>query len=94
MNHRYALTDKQRAQIQDLCPAGPGTLERRPRKTACSSITVLYRYRAGIAWRDLPERFGNFRVVHLRHMRWAIPRALCLRRARLRTWKVPMTRQP
>jgi transposase len=30
---------------------------------------VLYRYRAGIPWRDLPERFGDFRVVHLRHSR-------------------------
>jgi len=24
---------------------------------------VLYRYRAGIPWRDLPERFGDFRMV-------------------------------
>lgn len=32
---------------------------------------VLYRYRCGIAWRDLPQRFGDFRVVHLRHMRWS-----------------------
>ncbi|CDS50060.1 putative transposase [Polaromonas sp. CG9_12] len=32
---------------------------------------VLYRYRAGIPWRDLPERFGDFRVVHLRHSRWS-----------------------
>ena len=32
---------------------------------------VLYRYRCGIAWRDLPARFGDFRVVHLRHMRWS-----------------------
>jgi transposase len=32
---------------------------------------VLYRYRAGIPWRDLPERFGDFRVVHLCHMRWS-----------------------
>ncbi|HEY9208644.1 MAG: transposase [Acidovorax sp.] len=32
---------------------------------------VLYRYRAGIAWRDLPERFGDFRVVHTRHSRWS-----------------------
>jgi len=31
---------------------------------------VLYRYRAGIAWRDLPERFGDFRVVHTRFTRW------------------------
>lgn len=32
---------------------------------------VLYRYRAGIPWRDLPERFGDFRIVHLRHSRWS-----------------------
>ena len=32
---------------------------------------VLYRYRAGIAWRDLPARFGDFRVVHLRYSRWS-----------------------
>ena len=29
------------------------------------------RYRAGIPWRDLPERFGDFRVAHLRHSRWS-----------------------
>ena len=32
---------------------------------------VLYRYRTGIPWRDLPERFGDFRVVHMRFSRWA-----------------------
>jgi transposase len=32
---------------------------------------VLYRYRAGISWRDLPERFGDFCVIHLRHSRWS-----------------------
>ncbi|NGZ10452.1 MAG: transposase, partial [Nitrospira sp. LK70] len=29
------------------------------------------RYRAGIPWRDLPERFGDFRVIHTRHTRWS-----------------------
>ena len=32
---------------------------------------MLYRYRAGIPRRDLPERFGDFRVIHTRHMRWS-----------------------
>lgn len=32
---------------------------------------VLYHYRAGIPWRDLPERFGDFSVVHTRFTRWA-----------------------
>jgi hypothetical protein len=25
---------------------------------------VLYRYRTGMPWRDLPQRLGNFRVLH------------------------------
>ena len=28
-------------------------------------------YRAGIPWRDLLARFGDFRVAHLRHSRWS-----------------------
>ena len=32
---------------------------------------VRYRYSAGIPWRDLPERLGDFRVIHLRHSRWS-----------------------
>ena len=32
---------------------------------------VPYRYRAGIPWRHLPERFGNFSVVPARFSRWA-----------------------
>ncbi len=32
---------------------------------------VLYRYRAGIPWRDLPERFGDWKNVHRRFSRWA-----------------------
>jgi len=32
---------------------------------------ILYRYKTGIPWRDLPERFGDFRVVHTRFSRWS-----------------------
>ncbi len=32
---------------------------------------VLFRYHVGIPWRDLPERFGDFRVVHLGHSCWS-----------------------
>ena len=33
---------------------------------------VLYRYRAGIPWRDLPERFGKSRQgIHTRFSRWS-----------------------
>jgi transposase len=32
---------------------------------------VLYRYRAGIPWRDWPERFGGGKNTHRRFSRWA-----------------------
>ena len=32
---------------------------------------VLYRYRAGIPWRDLPGRFGAWKKVRTRFGRWA-----------------------
>ena len=35
---------------------------------------VLYRYRAGIPWRDLPERLGDWKNVHRRFSRGRIRR--------------------
>ena len=32
---------------------------------------VLFRFRAGIPWRDLPERFGGRKIVYQRFNRWA-----------------------
>jgi transposase len=31
---------------------------------------VIYRYRTGIPWRDLPERFGGWKNTHRRYRRW------------------------
>jgi len=36
-----------------------------------SQTGSIYRYRAGIPWRDLPARFGDFRVIHTRLSRWS-----------------------
>ncbi len=32
---------------------------------------ILYRFRTGIPWRDLPARFGYWKSVHQRFGRWA-----------------------
>ena len=32
---------------------------------------IVHRYRCGIAWRDLPERFGPWRTVWKRHARFS-----------------------
>ena len=61
---RYALRDDQWDRIEHLLP---GKASDRGVTAADNRLfveAVLYRYRAGIPWRDLPERFGDFRVVH------------------------------
>jgi len=55
----------------DLLPGREETVGVTARDNRLFVEAVLYRYRAGIPWRDLPERFGDFRLVHLRHSRWS-----------------------
>ena len=71
MERRYALRDDQWERIKDMLPGREGHVGRTVRDNRLFVEAVLYRYRAGIPWRDLPERFGDFRVVHLRHSRWS-----------------------
>ena len=69
---RYGLRDDQRDRIKALLPGRMGCVGRPARDNRLFVEAVLYRYRAGIPWRDLPERFGDFRVVHTRFSRWAV----------------------
>ncbi|MEO9148674.1 MAG: IS5 family transposase [Burkholderiaceae bacterium] len=66
MTRRYALRDDQWERIEPVLPGREGHVGVTARDNRLFVDAVLYRYRAGIAWRDLPERFGDFRVVHLR----------------------------
>ncbi len=68
---RYALRDDQWKRIEALLPGKVGDRGRTASDNRLFVEAVLYRYRAGIPWRDLPERFGDFRVIHTRHMRWS-----------------------
>ena len=71
MSKRYALLDAQWERIKDLLPGQAGQPGATAKDNRLFVDAVLYRYRAGIPWRDLPERFGDFRVVHTRHSRWS-----------------------
>ena len=71
MGRRYALRDDQWDKIKNLLPGREGTVGANAKDNRLFVDAVLYRYRAGIPWRDLPERFGDFRVVHKRHSRWS-----------------------
>ena len=71
MSRRYALRDDQWERIEDLLPGREGSVGVTAKDNRLFVEAVLYRYRAGIPWRDLPQRFGDFRVVHTRFSRWA-----------------------
>ena len=71
MQRRYGLRDDQWERIRELLPGREGSVGVTAKDNRQFVEAVLYRYRAGIPWRDLPERFGDFRVVHTRHSRWA-----------------------
>src|SRR6267378_5815540 len=68
---RYALRDDQWERIKDLLPGREGHVGVTAKDNRLFVEAVLYRYRAGIPWRDLPERFGDWKIVHQRFGRWA-----------------------
>jgi transposase len=68
---RYALRDDQWERIENLLPGRPGHVGVTARDNRLFVEAVLYRYRSGIPWRDLPERFGDWKKVHTRFCRWA-----------------------
>jgi transposase len=69
---RYGLRDDQFARIENLLPGRPGYVGR-------SSVVgnrvfveaVIWKFRSGAPWRDLPERFGDWNNTHRRFSRWA-----------------------
>src|SRR3954465_13043662 len=66
--HRHALTDEQWTRLRELLPqrrTGPRAADRR------FVDAVLYRAKTGVAWRDLPERFGSWKSVYNRFSNWA-----------------------
>ena len=71
MTRRYGLRNDQWDRIKDMLPGREGHVGGTAKDNRLFVEAVLYRYRAGIAWRDLPERFGDFRVIHTRFSRWA-----------------------
>ena len=70
-SRRYALRDDQWERIKDLLPGRDGSVGVTAKDNRLFIEAVRWRYRSGSAWRDLPTRFGDFRVVHTRFSRWS-----------------------
>ena len=69
---RYALRDDQWARIAHRLPGRAGHVGGTAADNRLFVEAVLYRYRAGIPWADLPERFGNAKSIGQRFRRWAV----------------------
>jgi len=68
---RYGLRDDQWGRICDLLPGQQGHVGVTAADNRLFVEAVLYRYRAGVPWRDLLERFGPWKNVHTRFSRWS-----------------------
>ena len=68
---RYGLRDDQWDRIKDMLPGREGHVGGTAADNRLFVEAILYRYRAGIPWPDLPPRFGDFKIVHQRFSRWA-----------------------
>lgn len=68
---RYGLRDDQWERIKEMLPGRAGHVGVTAKDNRRFVEAVLYRYRAGIPWRDLPDRFGEWKQVHTRFSRWA-----------------------
>lgn len=65
------MRNNQWERIKDLLPGREETVGVTAEDNRLFVEAVLYRYRAGVAWRDLPERFGDWKNIHRRHRRWS-----------------------
>ena len=68
---RCAPRDDRWDRIEGLLPGREGWVGVTAKDDRLFVEAVLYRYRAGIPWRDLPERSGAWKKVHTRFCRRA-----------------------
>ncbi|MFE3291540.1 IS5 family transposase [Rhodococcus sp. NPDC059234] len=65
------IGDEQWAIVEPLLPSSDGNRGRPFRDHRQVVEGIVYRYRTGIAWRDMPAEFGPWQTVWKRHRRFA-----------------------
>lgn len=71
MSRTAVLSDRVWERIVPLLPSSDGRRGRPFRDHRQVVEGIVYRYRTGIPWRDLPEVFGPWQTVWKRHARFA-----------------------
>lgn len=65
------LSDEMWAKIEAVLPPTKGAMGRPMRDHRLLVEGAIYRYRTGVAWRDLPSHFGPWQTVWKRHHRFS-----------------------
>jgi transposase len=71
MSRLAVLTDAEWERIESLMPSSDGARGRPFRDHRQVIEGIVYRFRAGIPWRDLPASFGPWQTVWKRHRRFS-----------------------
>ena len=71
MTRIAVLSDDMWARIEPVLPPVKGVMGRPMRAHRSLVEGAIYRYRTGVAWRDLPAEFGPWQTVWMRHHRFS-----------------------
>jgi transposase len=67
---RHELTDEQWQVVESLLPVSG--VRGRPRVDDRRVINgIVFKAKTGVAWRDLPARYGSWKTVYTRFWRWS-----------------------
>ena len=71
MARRYEVSDADWVRIEPLLKGKAGDVGRSGEDNRLFINAVIWIARSGAAWRDLPQRYGNWNSVYQRFRRWA-----------------------
>jgi putative transposase len=71
MSRRYEVSDADWVRIEPLLKGKAGDVGRSGEDNRLFINAVVWIARSGAAWRDLPQRYGNWNSVYQRFRRWA-----------------------
>lgn len=70
MRKRHELSDEQWVRIEPLLPKRRTSRGRPEHDTRVLLNAMVWRAKTGAPWRDLPDRYGNWKTVYSRWLRW------------------------
>jgi transposase len=71
VSRSVVLTDAQWAVVAPLLPSSAGRRGRPFRDDRRVVEGIIYRYRCGLPWRDVPREFGPWQTLWKRHRRYS-----------------------